>query len=220
MDTGTRWILIISALLLAVLGGFVLFTSPSDKPATVDVSKVNTSGSPFIGNTDAPVTIAYWSDYQCPACKMFDGSTISQLAANEVASGKLKIVFKDYSFLGPDSTTAAIAARAVWELAPEKFYDWHRAMFAAQGDENSGWASKDKILVITKTLGIDADKIGEMMTSKANDYQKSIDADYTEGTAFGLQGTPAVIVGNGNALINRVVDYAALQALVNAELNK
>src|SRR5680860_129693 len=45
---------------------------------TVDISKVKTEGQPFIGNSNAPVTMAYWADYQCPFCKRFDGDAITQ----------------------------------------------------------------------------------------------------------------------------------------------
>ena len=34
-----------------------------------DSAKVSTAGVPFIGEANAPVTIAYWFDYQCPFCK-------------------------------------------------------------------------------------------------------------------------------------------------------
>ena len=40
--------------------------------AVVDISKVKIDGEPFIGDLNAPVTIAYWSDYQCPFCKRFE----------------------------------------------------------------------------------------------------------------------------------------------------
>jgi len=43
--------------------------------ATVDISDVKTDGAPFIGDEDAPTTIAYWSDFQCPFCKQFEINT-------------------------------------------------------------------------------------------------------------------------------------------------
>ena len=95
--------------------------------------KINAS-DPVIGDKNAPVTLAYWFDYQCPFCKAVDVGGIPQipiepamptLIKEYVETGKLKIVFKDYAFLGPDSTTAALYMHAVWDLYPDKFYDWH-----------------------------------------------------------------------------------------------
>ncbi len=64
----------------------------------VDISKVKIDGEPFIGNVNAPVTIAYWYDYQCPFCKRNEEETMPQIVKNYVDTGKVKIVFKDYQF--------------------------------------------------------------------------------------------------------------------------
>ncbi len=113
-----------------------------------------------------------------------------------VKTGKLKIVYKDFAFLGPDSQTAGLAARAVWQVAPDKFYDWHKAMFDHQDDENAGWGNKDDILALTRTIsGIDADKVAALMTSQAADYAKEMEADANEGYAMGVGGTPSFLVG-------------------------
>src|SRR5260221_13731001 len=101
------------------------------EPATTsaDVTKVSQEGVPFIGRPDAPVVMAYWYDYQCPYCRQQEENVMPQLIEDYVKPGKVKILFKDFAFLGPDSQTAGLAARAVWAIAPDKFYDWHKAVF-------------------------------------------------------------------------------------------
>ena len=49
------------------------------------------AGAPFIGKEDAPLTMAYWFDYQCPFCKKYD-MPLADLAATllktmEIADG-------------------------------------------------------------------------------------------------------------------------------------
>src|SRR3989344_4315191 len=68
----------------------------------VDVKDVKTDGDPFIGQADAPVTIVFWSDFQCPFCKSFVTETLSQIIENYVNPGKAKVVFMDFPFLGED----------------------------------------------------------------------------------------------------------------------
>ena len=89
----------------------------------VDIAKVKTDGLPYIGDTNAPVVMAFWSDFQCPYCKAFEVGGIPQiktpaampvLLQQYVNSGKLKIVFKDFPFLGNDSLTAGEYARSIW----------------------------------------------------------------------------------------------------------
>lgn len=194
-------------------------TQAQQPPAVaVDIAKVKTVGSPFIGKADAPVTVAEWSDYQCPFCKRFDQDAVKQLMTDYIETGKVKLVLKDFAFLGPDSQTASLIARAVWEVAPDKFSEWHTAMFEKQDTENGGWGNKADILALTKSLGIDSIKVDQLVTSKGSDYQKAIDADKAEGGALGINGTPGTIIGK--QLLSGAMPYASVKQLVDAELQK
>ena len=164
---------------------------------TADVSKVKTGGQPFIGNQNAPVTIAYWYDYQCPFCQRHEEEAMPQIVKEYVDTGKVKIVFKDFQFLGPDSQTLGQYSRAVWEAAPSKFYQWHKAVYDNQGTENTGWATQEKILSITKSAltADETNKVVQLVKTKGTAYQKLMDADKVEGAAFGVNGTPGNIIG-------------------------
>lgn len=170
----------------------------------VDIADVTIDGVPYIGEADAPVTLAYWSDYQCPFCKAVEMGhpqiptepSIPPLIEEYVNTGKLKIVFKDYAFLSEDSTTAALWGRAVWDLAPSKYWEWREAMFDAQDEEHGGFGNEASIYALTQGIdGIDADAVKARVASKMQEYQSLIDADKAEGTAMGIQGTPGFITG-------------------------
>lgn len=201
--------ILLGAIIIALAIVWALHPSATTSPTTaaqnvanpsaqaVDISNVKTAGEPFVGDASAPVTIAYWFDYQCPFCKQDEETALPQVIKDYVNTGKVKIVFKDFPFLGPDSETLSIAARAVWAVAPSQFYDWHKAIFDAQGEEGSGWASQSEIMsVTTQVLGAsDAAQVSSLMTSQATTYENEIAADKAEGTSFGVNGTPAMIIG-------------------------
>ena len=188
----------------------------NNQPVAVDASKVNIANSPYIGDKNAKLLVVEWFDYQCPFCKKIHDDVISQLIKDYVDTGKVKIVFKDYAFLGSDSTTAALAARAVWEAYPDKFFSWYDAMFQKQDSENGGWGNKADILALAKSLDLDSNKIDQLMTSKAAEYQKLIDADKAEGTSLGINGTPGTIVGK--QLISGAQTYATFKAAIDSQL--
>ena len=193
--------------------------SSSASTVPPDSAKVATAGEPFIGDDKAPVVMAYWYDYQCPFCRQNEESVLPRLIKDYVDTGKVKVVFKDFAFLGPDSQTAGYAARAVWETAPDKFYAWHKTMFDHQGEENSGWANRDKVIALTKTVaGIDADKVEKLMTDNATDYQKVIDADSTEGASMGINGSPGVVIGT--QLIVGAQSYDQFKSAIETALSK
>ena len=193
-------------------------TPPGQQPAPpADIADVKTDGAAYIGKADAPVVMAYWFDYQCPYCKQEEETVFPQLIKDYVDPGKLKIVFKDFAFLGPDSDVASRAARAVWAVAPDKFSEWHKAMFDHQDQENAGWGSEDDILALTATIpGIDAAKVKQMMTDKQSDYTNAMQADANEGYSMGVGGTPSFLVGKD--MMVGAQPYEKLKAAIDAQL--
>jgi protein-disulfide isomerase len=189
----------------------------------VNIKDVKTDGDPFIGNANAPTTVALFYDYQCPFCKQFEQGVTPELLKNYVDTGKTKIVFKDFQFLGNDSTTAALFARAMWEAYPDKFYPWFKAMFDAQDQEgDTGFGNLASIQKLTATIpGVDVTKVTNLMTQKKDAYQKMIDADRAEGSALGINGTPSVIVGTKLISGKSSAEFYSLtSATLDSELKK
>lgn len=184
----------------------------------VDSSKVITAGEPFIGQADAPLTIAYWYDYQCPFCHQNEETVMGPLIQDYVNTGKVRIIFKDNAFLGPDSIKLALLSRAVWEIAPDKFYAWHKAIFDHQGQENSGWATDGLVLSLSSdVLGTStAEQVVLQAAKKSSTYQVMIDADRNEAQSLGISGTPALIIGH--TLVPGALPYAQIKADVEAAL--
>jgi protein-disulfide isomerase len=188
-----------------------------------DIKKVNTDGEPYVGSANAPVTLAVWFDYQCPFCKQFDQTVVTQLEDTYVKEGKLKIVFKDFQFLGEDSQTAALYGRAVWEAYPDHYYDWLQGMFAAQDDEgDQGFGDLASITAMTKEKvpAIDTGKIEKLMTDKKSKFEAAIAASRSEGASFGINGTPSVILGTQLLSGGPLYDLGTMKGLIDAELKK
>ena len=139
------------------------------------------------------------------------------LVKDYVETGKLKIVFKDYAFLGEDSTTAALYKHAVWELYPDKFYAWHEAMFHAQDEEHGGFGNEASILTLIRTIsGLDANALKAKVAEKRDVYLTLMAEDQAEGAAFGINGTPGFITGT--TLIPGADDLSAFKAAIDAQL--
>ena len=216
----------------ALIGGGLFFglsgggaTGPSQP--SVNIKDVKIDGEPYIGKVDAKVVLAYWSDYQCPYCRAVEVGGIPQISIEPalpilirdyVNTGKLKIVFKDYPFLGEDSITAALYEHAIWKLYPDKFYSWREAMFKAQDDEgDAGFGDEASIIALIKTIaGIDANAVKANIAANRADYQKKIDADRAEGTKFGINGTPGFITGK--TLIPGAAELATFKTAIDPQL--
>lgn len=190
----------------------------TQQAANVNIKDVKTDGDPYIGKANAPVTLAYWSDYQCPFCKQFELTTMPDIIKQYVDTGKVKVVFKDYPFLGNDSMTAAEYEHAIWKLYPQKFFTWREAMYNAQDQEgDQGFGNAASIDALIKSIaGLDDAKIKADIAANKAAYDTAIEADRTEGTNFGVQGTPGFITGT--TLIPGAVPLSQFQSALDAQL--
>ncbi|MFC4360513.1 DsbA family protein [Halobium salinum] len=159
---------------------------------------VSVDGNAIIGQPDATADLYYWSDYQCPFCKRFEEGAFPKLLENEVADGELRIVPLSLPNIGQASWNAAVMARCVWkdvrDTRPAAFVDWHRAVFDAQGEPNSGWASAEKLLSITESVdGADANAVESCYSGDNADELDTIRSERQRAGESGVGVTPGFV---------------------------
>src|SRR3989344_4780744 len=64
-----------------------------------------------LGNPDAPVTVVEFGDYQCPFCARFFKEVEPKIREEYIKTGKVKMIYRDFAFLGPESIDAAMASQ-------------------------------------------------------------------------------------------------------------
>lgn len=117
--------------------------NPNQPLPTGERINVDPGSLPVLGKSDAPVTIIEFADFQCPFCERFYKDAEKGIIENYVKSGKVKFVFRNYAFLGPESNIAAEGSYCANEQG--KFWEYHNFLFDHQGPENSGTFSKENL---------------------------------------------------------------------------
>ncbi len=214
---GTALAVLVGALFIAAAFAFGQGGKTAEQgtpePVAVDIKDVDTDSSPFIGPKGAPVTIAVWFDYQCSFCKQFETTTLQEVITTY--GDKVRIVYKDFQFLGQASNDAALYSRAVWDAHPDRWHEWFDGMFENPDEATLNLAAMD---ALSSRLGLDVARINKMLNDKRSDYQAALDADRTEGQSFGINGTPGTIIGT--TLISGAQPFANVKSLIDAELAK
>jgi protein-disulfide isomerase len=231
-DSVNKYILPLSILIacLLVVGAVVWNNShPTGTASSVSITDVQLEGEPYIGKADAPVTIAFWSDFQCPYCKAAEighpdipsiQPALPDIIKNYVDAGTVRIVFKDVVFLsprmGPDSMTAAVYNQSVWKLYPEKYFAWRTAMFEAQDEEGTGFGNAESIDALNATLGLDAAKIKADVAANRSYYEAHAQEVTAQAKALGVDATPSFILGN--QLIKGASPFSTFKQAIDALL--
>lgn len=155
------------------------------------IERLLENASPPLGEPDAPVTLVEFGDYQCTFCHRFFVQTEPTIVSEYVNAGLVKIYFRDYIVIGPDSVTAALAAKCAGDQG--LYWEFHDAIYGNYQGEQSGWASEAGIArIATSVDGLESEEWVECMQSTK--HLEVIDASSQDARALGLTGTPAFYV--------------------------
>lgn len=183
----------------------------ANAPQQVSMSIFSDNASPILGKPDAPITIVEFGDYQCFYCNKFFHDTEDQIYENYIKTGKAKMIFKDFTIIGPDSVTAAHAAHCADEQG--KFWDYHDTLYNNWNGENNGWASLENQHKFAQQVGLDTVAFAECMES--GKYNEKIQSSTNDAQTLGLSGTPGFFIIGPNNKIVRVPGAQPYDVFVN-----
>lgn len=166
-----------------------------------------------LGEPAAPVTLEVWSDFQCPSCRVFWTVVTPRLVTGYVAKGTVRIVYRDFVFIGPESTDAAVAARCANVQGTTDFWRFHDYLYANQGAENGGSFSRDRLEAMAKALDLDVPTFTSCLDEAS--IRQAVTAETAQGQALGVDRTPTLILG-GKSLSG--FDYATVSAALDTAL--
>ena len=162
--------------------------------------------APVRGDSNAPITIVEFSDYQCPFCKR---SQATLKKVEEKYSGKIRMVFKDFPLsFHARALPAAQASRCAGEQG--KFWEFHDKLFSSSG------LSDDDLRRYAEELSLDTGAFGSCFTS--NKHASAVSADASQGRSLGVTGTPAFFI-NGRFL-SGAQPVEAFSTIIDDELSK
>lgn len=138
--------------------------------------------SPVKGAEDAKVTIVEFFDYRCGFCKRVTPTIDAVLSEHK----DVKVVYKEYPVLGPQSSNAAIVSAAVAKVDKEKWFTFHDDMMKKSP------STQDQMLDLAAAIGLDRAKVKEAMES--DEVKKYIQETNELGSVIGVRGTPAFLI--------------------------
>jgi protein-disulfide isomerase len=169
---------------------------PGQKESAAMLAGIPQTGI-YLGNPAAPVRVVEFADLQCPFCREYSLQVLPQLVQDYVRNGKVRMEFRNLSFLGKDSVTAARAAAGAAQQ--NKLWNFVDVFYYNQGEENSGYVTPAFLERISRAAGVDPVKANAYAASKAS--LKPLTAANRLADQSGVQSTPTILVGKrGGAL--------------------
>ena len=188
MATGKRlWILLVVNIHIVFFAS-VAHSSPSE----VDGLQVGvtSSGHPFKGDPNAPVTLVEYSDYLCPFCARHHKATNPELIEKYVKPGKLKLEFRHFPIaaLHPTAARGHEAAACATQQGAASFWKFHDALFTNQSEWNRLSDPSEYLIGLATTLDLNNDQWLECFNNNAQ--QQTVEQDVAGGKSNEFNGTP------------------------------
>jgi protein-disulfide isomerase len=155
------------------------------------------------GNPKGDVTVHQFYDLNCPYCRRASSDVLDLLRSDK----NLRVVFVPYAVLSVASIQAAMVELQIIDMAPQRFTEFHRKIYAGRGTIDGARA-----LAVAKEMGFDP----EAIVARANTPRtpEILKAHATLGGDLKLMATPAYVV-KGVAIVGHP-GKASLQGVVRA----
>jgi protein-disulfide isomerase len=151
-------------------------------------------GSSWKGSSKPDVTLAYFYDYACGYCRK-SNPDLERLIAEDKG---VRIVYREFPILGPDSVAAARASLAASKAG--RFARFHDALYQAGNPTPETLAMAGNAATITPEQARDPA------------IEAEIENNYRLASALGATGTPLFVIGD--QVINSAIGYEGLKQAV------
>lgn len=161
-----------------------------DAPTLSESLTVSLRGAATAGSRDAAVVIVEFTDYQCPFCGRHSSTTLPEIRAQYVKTGKVRYVVRDLPLteIHPYSLGAAKAARCAAAQGDAHYWEYHDGLFAHQ---------KQITDTLFATLARETRlRLPAFQTCVASlETATAVARDTAEARRAGLAGTPSFVIG-------------------------
>src|SRR3989344_8331967 len=194
--------------------------APSDagtaQPATGKIKPVNSSDH-IRGNVNAKLSLVVYSDFECPFCQKFHPIATVLL---KTYGDKIRLIYRHYPLpFHQNAQKEAEASECIAELGGnDMFWKYTDTIFERTTSNGTGFAL-DKLGPLAAELGGDQSRFQECLDS--GKYEQFVKDQIAEGTASGVNGTPATFVINDkgeNELIVGAQPIDAFKSVIDKNL--
>lgn len=161
----------------------------------------NADSSPVRGNPKGDVTLVEFFDYRCGYCKRVHGTVTDAVESD----GNVRLVYKEFPILGPDSVFASRVSLGVFFTHPLKYPAFHDAMMTARGQ-----LSQARVMSIAQGMGLTPEEVVAAMKDPRVDEE--IQRNMQLAQSLGINGTPGFVIGS--EIVPGAVDEDALKELI------
>ena len=179
---------VVAVIAVSILILLRLLDGPNQQTvARLPVEPIRYDDAPNIGDSNAPVVMMVFSDFECPACLRFSKEAWPAVNERYVKPGRLLVAFRHMPL--PNHKNAKPAAQAA-ECARKQgqFWQMHDRLF-----QDPRRLTSESFLAHASDLGLDGDRFQSCLDS--NETLPTVERDLATALGLDLDSTPTFLIG-------------------------
>lgn len=212
--TQRRLTLATLAVLALLAAGFLAYRHFLAPAATVSAPASGYAGQPTLGREDAPVKLILFENFLCEHCKAFEESVFPRIQRDYIDTGQVQAYYVNLAWGAESATTAGLAGECAYRQDERAFWEYKRALYAAQDDHAGAWAGPANLVAIAESVpALDAAELRACLADGR--YLSEVQRDLELGDRVGVRGTPSIVVGTQGF---EAPSYETLASAIEREL--
>lgn len=164
-------------------------TRASDVAETVSMG-VNEDGISYVGNLDAPIYLAEFADFACPACAGY-ASTMDRFVQDFARSGEVLILYYPTPLQSHEPYASHAARAAICSAQQGGFWEYHDEIFRVHNAESIASFNPARLEEMAELVGLDGTRIRECLNTNYAD-QAIVNARRV-ANEYGVSATPTLL---------------------------
>lgn len=233
-----KLIIPVSIIIAGAIIGVAIYMSggsQSNNPASND-SNANTQQSAdarivskdrdhIYGNPNADLFVIEYTDLECPFCKRYHDTVLSQLKEEYADNDNVAFVFRHFPLDEPytrplhaSATEEAIASECVAKLGGnDAFFEFIDIIFETTASD--GQYDLSTLPNVASQVGVDPVSFSNCYDNR--DTESIVSEDFQDGANAGVQGTPTIFIQTESGKTYQAVpDFNALKVAINTYLSE
>jgi protein-disulfide isomerase len=203
-------VVVIVGIAIATGGGKSKTVKSGTPQANANAAEVTAllHGIPQNGNTlgdpNAPVTLRYYGDLECPICKEFTLGALPSLIQKYVRTGKLKIEYHSLETATREPEVFKTQQVAAYAAGKQKLgWNFIELFYHEQGEEDSGYVNESYLQGLASQIpGL---SLADWTTARSNPtYSNEVAADAQAANQAGFTGTPSFELGKSGGTLQKL----------------
>jgi protein-disulfide isomerase len=157
-----------------------------------------------LGNPNAPVTIQYFGDLECPICKQFTLGALAPVIQKYVRTGKVKIEYRSMQTATRERETFQTQQVAALAAGKQNLM-WHymELFYHEQGEEGTGYVTESYLQGLAAQVpGLNLSNWSSARNEPA--YANQVISDAQAANQNGFTGTPSFLIGKTGGSLQKL----------------